>query len=86
MSHRALSLAGLLTLSPALAASQVLVGPEFRVNTYTTSSQRSPSAAADAAGNFIVVWESASGTATATACSPGCTTPRARRWALPSSA
>ena len=59
MSHRALSLAGLLTLSPALAASQVLVGPEFRVNTYTTSSQLRPSAAADAAGDFIVVWESA---------------------------
>src|SRR5947199_350489 len=33
-------------------------GPEFRVNTYTTGDQRSPSVAADAAGNFVVVWQS----------------------------
>ena len=79
MSLRALSLAGLLTLSPALAASQVLVGPEFRVNTYTTFSQRMPSAAADAAGNFLVVWESASQDGNGTACLPGWHEPTASR-------
>jgi hypothetical protein len=35
------------------------LGPEFRVNTYTTSFQRYPAVAADAVGNFVVVWESA---------------------------
>jgi hypothetical protein len=34
------------------------VGSEFRVNSYTTSHQNSPSVAADADGNFVVVWES----------------------------
>ena len=34
------------------------VGPEFRVNTYTTGSQVRPSVAADTSGNFVVVWES----------------------------
>ncbi|MFO1432156.1 MAG: hypothetical protein U1F76_18760 [Candidatus Competibacteraceae bacterium] len=33
-------------------------GPEFRVNTYTTSYQRSPVVAMDATGNFVVIWES----------------------------
>src|SRR5688500_10450888 len=33
-------------------------GPEFQVNTYTTSDQTSPSVAADSAGNFVVVWKS----------------------------
>jgi hypothetical protein len=33
-------------------------GPEFRVNTYTTSYQQSPSVASDASGNFVVVWQS----------------------------
>ncbi len=33
-------------------------GPEFRVNTYTISSQGYPSVAADSAGNFVVVWDS----------------------------
>jgi hypothetical protein len=33
-------------------------GPEFRVNTYTTSSQRYPALSADASGNFIVTWDS----------------------------
>jgi hypothetical protein len=35
------------------------VGPEFRVNTYTTGQQRVPDIAADASGNFVVVWQSA---------------------------
>src|SRR5438094_8078554 len=33
-------------------------GPHLRGNTYTTGDQRSPSVAADAAGNFVVVWQS----------------------------
>jgi hypothetical protein len=36
-------------------------GPEFQVNTYTTYIQGDPSVAADAAGNFVVVWESLGG-------------------------
>jgi len=40
------------------ASSGVPLGPEFQVNTYWTSYQRFPSVAADAAGNFIVVWHS----------------------------
>jgi len=34
------------------------VGGEFRVNTYTTSVQGYPAVAADADGDFVVVWES----------------------------
>jgi len=34
------------------------VGKEFQVNSYTTDDQRGSSVAADADGNFIVVWES----------------------------
>jgi hypothetical protein len=34
------------------------IGAEFRVNTYTTNNQGSPSVAADSAGNFVVVWQS----------------------------
>src|SRR5262249_39755128 len=46
-------------LVPAHAWSQgAPVGTEFRVNTYTPGWQMRPSAAADAAGNFVVVWES----------------------------
>ena len=33
-------------------------GSEFRVNTYTTSDQSLPQAAADQGGNFVVVWQS----------------------------
>jgi hypothetical protein len=33
-------------------------GAEFRVNTYTTSAQLKPVVAADAAGRFVVVWQS----------------------------
>jgi|KBSSwiStaDraftv2_1062776.scaffolds.fasta_scaffold42636_3 hypothetical protein len=33
-------------------------GPEFRVNTYTTSFQNSPSVAMTGAGNFVVAWQS----------------------------
>jgi hypothetical protein len=34
------------------------LGAEFQVNNYTTSGQFSPRVAADAAGNFVVVWTS----------------------------
>jgi hypothetical protein len=39
-------------------ASGVPQGSEFRVNTFTTGSQQFPSVAMDAAGNFIVAWQS----------------------------
>jgi hypothetical protein len=35
------------------------LGPEFQVNSYTTSHQRYVSMASDSAGNFVVVWTSA---------------------------
>jgi hypothetical protein len=34
------------------------LGPEFRVNTYTTNYQRGPAVASDSSGNFVVVWDS----------------------------
>jgi hypothetical protein len=34
------------------------LAPEFQVNTYTTQGQYRPAVAADAAGNFVVVWQS----------------------------
>jgi len=34
------------------------VGAELQVNTYTSGEQRRPAVAADAAGNFVVVWQS----------------------------
>jgi len=40
------------------ASSGAPLGPEFRVNTYTTSTQFYPSVAADPSGNFVVVWQS----------------------------
>src|SRR4051794_22149740 len=38
--------------------SAVPVGPESRVNTYTTNDQRIPTVAMDPAGNFVVAWQS----------------------------
>jgi hypothetical protein len=40
------------------AGSGGLLGPEFRVNTYTTGKQLNDDVASDAAGNFVVVWGS----------------------------
>ncbi|HET9316294.1 MAG TPA: hypothetical protein VFQ51_11940, partial [Vicinamibacteria bacterium] len=40
------------------AASGAPVGSQFAVNTYTTGNQGFPLVAADAAGNFVVVWMS----------------------------
>ncbi len=36
----------------------VALGGEFQVNTYTTNFQSSPAVAADAEGDFVVVWQS----------------------------
>ena len=44
-----------------VASSGVPLGPEFRVNTYTTAYQDSPSVATDAAGNFVVAWANSGG-------------------------
>jgi hypothetical protein len=40
------------------ASSGSPVGPEFRVNTYTTDAQYRPAVTSDAAGNFVVIWKS----------------------------
>jgi hypothetical protein len=40
-------------------AAGVLRGAEFRINSYTTGFQFGPAVAADAGGNFVVVWMSA---------------------------
>lgn len=42
-------------LSPAPAQ---LLGPEFRVNSYTPNGQGGPAVATDGSGNFVVVWHS----------------------------
>ena len=56
--QRALLLLIVVALIPRAAAAQgEPVGPKFRVNTYTTHIQVSPSIAADASGNFVVVWD-----------------------------
>jgi hypothetical protein len=48
-----------IALAPSAAWAQGdPLGPEFRVNTFTTAAQRWPSATADASGNFVVVWDS----------------------------
>src|SRR5437867_13180686 len=48
----------LLLLPPVIGAVPGPVGSEFQVNTTTTGFQYSPRAAADGAGNFVVVWAS----------------------------
>jgi len=40
------------------ASDGTVQGPEFQVNTYTTNHQRDPSVAAEADGDFVVVWRS----------------------------
>lgn len=39
------------------SSSGVPLGPEFRVNTFTTGDQHHPDVGSDSAGNFIVVWQ-----------------------------
>jgi hypothetical protein len=41
------------------ASSGTPIGPEFRINTFTTADQDNASVAGDASGNFVVVWASA---------------------------
>ena len=54
-------LLAVLALDPALALAQGSpVGPEFRVNTFTTGNEFGSAVAADALGNFVVVWQSSS--------------------------
>jgi hypothetical protein len=45
-------------LSGELVAQTARVGPEFQVNTYTTSSQESPRVVRGSSGEFVVVWQS----------------------------
>jgi len=59
MRTRILFLVGLLLAPGAGWPQGNPVGPEFRVNTYTTGSQFLPSVASDPTGNFVVVWQSA---------------------------
>jgi hypothetical protein len=49
------------TYARRYAASGAPVDEGFRVNTYTTGGQSQPRVAADAAGDFVVVWGGASG-------------------------
>ena len=46
------------TFGQRYAASGAPLGPEFRVNTYTTLQQAVPAVAADGNGAFVVVWQS----------------------------
>ncbi len=48
------------------AANGAALGGQFQVNSFTTSGQRYPAAAADDAGNFIVAWDSFGSSATDT--------------------
>jgi len=50
--------AGLGVYAKLFSPGSVSSTPEFRVNSYTTSDQRSPSVGMDASGNFIVAWQS----------------------------
>ena len=45
-------------LSGELLAQTARVGPEFQVNTYTTSYQQSPRVVRGSSGEFVVVWQS----------------------------
>jgi hypothetical protein len=47
-----------LAVVPAIAWAQLPAGIEFQANTYTTSLQLNPSAAMDARGAFVIVWQS----------------------------
>jgi len=43
-----------------LAQGGVPLGPEFRVNTFTTAAQNDAAVAFDSAGNFVIAWQGAS--------------------------
>ncbi len=61
--HLALGLA-IFVAGPFPAESGSPAGPQFQVNSTTPGDQIRPSAAADAAGNWVVVWQSKSSTGT----------------------
>ena len=52
----ALALFAFVAAPGMLLAQGVPLGPEFRVNSYTTDTQNDPSIASDSAGNFIIGW------------------------------
>lgn len=52
------------TTAPAAAQAPVPAGGEFQINTYTNGVQSRPALAADAQGDFVVVWESFTSSAT----------------------
>jgi hypothetical protein len=56
---RVLALAALVFIPRAGWSQGQPLGPEFRVNTYTTGDQRRPSVAAAPSGDFLVVWDGA---------------------------
>ena len=58
MRTRALVLVALMCVPRGAWPQGTPLGPEFRVNTYTTGSQVRPSVASDSSGNFVVVWAS----------------------------
>jgi phosphoheptose isomerase len=58
VSKRALLTLLVVSALPGVAAAQVRLGSEFRVNSYTTSNQNSPAIAATPNGRFVVVWRS----------------------------
>ena len=58
MSIRSLTLAILVASRLAGLPTALALPPQFQVNSYTTAFQGMPSVAADAAGNFVVVWSS----------------------------
>src|SRR5258706_12964040 len=51
------ALLGLVLVVPFGSFAQ-LVGPEFRVNTYTSNLQRAAAVAVDGSGSFVVLWSS----------------------------
>jgi len=55
---RVLFSCGVSLLTTGAAWAQIPLGPEFRVNTFTTSGQFAGTVASDAAGQFTVVWTS----------------------------
>jgi hypothetical protein len=59
VARRAGVASALLVLCGAPATAQTANGPEFQVNTYTTSGQATPDVAVDRNGHFVVVWAGA---------------------------
>jgi hypothetical protein len=55
-SAAAVGLLALLAAPETLLAQGTPLGPEFRVNTYTTAGQGAASVASSSTGNFVVVW------------------------------